>query len=153
MPRTTTNPMAPIKALELPEILYRVGLFLPFWEQQEERPVFEGLPTRLVTVIKPDTSQVCICVSNLWCKFLNLILWYTCDDAVRMVVPPEIVVLQIRQNPHLRALGWFGYMQVLEAEDFRQLHRIQDFRLFGFMASRRWVDPDGQFFDILKMIA
>ncbi|KAF9079528.1 hypothetical protein BGX23_003819, partial [Mortierella sp. AD031] len=73
--------------LEIPEILIRIGSFLPLWNDEVI------IPPSQVPFFDPKTPLACVPVSKLWRQTLLPVLWY-CYDCVHMhSVPQDIVAL------------------------------------------------------------
>ncbi|KAF9548675.1 hypothetical protein EC957_005914 [Mortierella hygrophila] len=83
-------------ALELPEILVRVGYFLPLW-------IFQVVPESGVPRItfKPKTVLSCLLVSKLWHQTLLPVLWHTYTYECMKSASREVLD---RNIPHLRIL-------------------------------------------------
>lgn len=78
--------MSSTHPLELPEIITRVGHFLPLWGQ--ERATRTG---RLKLIFLPKTYLTCLLVSKLWHDTLLPLLW-SCYDAEAMEKVPLITL-------------------------------------------------------------
>ncbi|KAI8604413.1 hypothetical protein EDD21DRAFT_366279, partial [Dissophora ornata] len=78
-------------ALELPEILARVGFFLPLWVAPS------GSNDHRPRVCRPHTIHACILVCKFWYQTLTPLLWYVYDGAYFDKVPLEL----IRRHSHL----------------------------------------------------
>ncbi|KAF8934655.1 hypothetical protein BGZ47_010273 [Haplosporangium gracile] len=74
--------MTSIHPLELPEIITRVGHFLPLWSQ--ERALGTG---RLKLVFLPHTFYTCTLVSKCWHDTLVPLLWSYYDAEAMEIVP------------------------------------------------------------------
>ncbi|KAF9153055.1 hypothetical protein BG015_004195 [Linnemannia schmuckeri] len=91
--------MAPSHPLDIPEILARIGFFLPLWidninSKSEQRTRFE-----------PKTLLTCASVSKIWRRVFLPLLWYRYDCILMKSVPQETVALN---SPHFRVLQIFG---------------------------------------------
>ncbi|KAG0309060.1 hypothetical protein BGZ97_013177, partial [Linnemannia gamsii] len=86
----------PTNALELPEILARVGHFLPLWILQVVPE--SGVPR---TTFKPKTVLSCLLVSSLWHQTLLPVLWHTFAYEFMKRASQEVIV---RNIPFLRVL-------------------------------------------------
>ncbi|KAG0195902.1 hypothetical protein BGX33_002387 [Mortierella sp. NVP41] len=83
---------------EIPEILIRIGSFLPLWnndvliaQSQDQR-------------FDPKTLLVCVSVSRLWRQNLLPVLWYRYDCAHMHAIPQDIVALY---SPHFQVMKVF----------------------------------------------
>ncbi|KAK3805821.1 MAG: hypothetical protein J3Q66DRAFT_359782 [Benniella sp.] len=76
-PTSLLPPALPLNPLDLPEILTRVGQFLPLWNSEEFRPA---------------VLLRCSLVSKSWRKTLLPILWFFYDSYRMLNVPSEILV-------------------------------------------------------------
>ncbi|KAG0072716.1 hypothetical protein BGZ90_011829 [Linnemannia elongata] len=65
--------MSPVHPLELPEIIQRLGHFLPLWSQEKH----QDSPARIVFM--PKTLIACLLVSKLWHHTLFPLLWTDYD--------------------------------------------------------------------------
>ncbi|KAF9155928.1 hypothetical protein BG015_007959 [Linnemannia schmuckeri] len=83
-------------ALELPEILTRVGYFLPLWISQVVPE--SGIPKM---TFKPKTVLSCLLVCKLWSRTLLPVLWYTYIYESMKRASQEVLV---RNSPLLRIL-------------------------------------------------
>lgn len=83
-------------ALELPEILVRVGYFLPLW-------IFQVVPESGVPkmTFKPRTVLSCLLVSKLWYQTLLPVLWHTYTYESMKRASQEVLD---RNSPLLRIL-------------------------------------------------
>ncbi|KAF9094318.1 hypothetical protein BGX27_001475 [Mortierella sp. AM989] len=94
---------ASINPLDIPEILHRIGQFLPLWlfADQEYKPQFI-----------PKTLIRCISVSRNWYNVMSPILWYLYDDTLMRIVPREAVHRNahfIKVLNHRHIYGGSGY--------------------------------------------
>ncbi|KAG0275310.1 hypothetical protein BGZ95_008934 [Linnemannia exigua] len=91
--------MPHVHPLELPEIIERVGYFLPLWDQ-----TLSDHTCRLETVLKPKTFHACLLVSKLWRQTLLPILWTLYDAEGMSHIPKDTLT---RYSPFFRTF----YMQ------------------------------------------
>ncbi|KAF9079387.1 hypothetical protein BGX23_004213, partial [Mortierella sp. AD031] len=84
--------MPPINPLELPEIIERVGYFLPLWVRERTERCAE-------MTFKSQTFQACILVSKLWYQTLLPILWAEYDAEAMVDIPAHILA---HHHSHLR---------------------------------------------------
>ncbi|KAF9120961.1 hypothetical protein BGW39_010960 [Mortierella sp. 14UC] len=88
----------PTHPLELPEILVRVGHFLPLWPQGLLLvPEYPTMRFSLRTVLS------CILVSKLWHQTLVPVLWTICTYQVMKRVPEDVA---LRHRHFIRLLEW-----------------------------------------------
>ncbi|KAF8934653.1 hypothetical protein BGZ47_010271 [Haplosporangium gracile] len=93
--------MPPSHPLDIPEILARIGLFLPLWiDNNNSRPTSEQR-----TRFEPQTLLTCASVSKIWRRVFLPLLWYRYDCILMKSVPQETVALN---SPHFRVLQIFG---------------------------------------------
>ncbi|KAG0068809.1 hypothetical protein BGZ89_004040 [Linnemannia elongata] len=83
-----------IHPLDLPEIVERIGHFLPLWTLE-----LSGYENRQKTVFDPKTFHACMLVSKLWYDTLLPILWADYDAEGMARVPQEVLV---RNTHHFR---------------------------------------------------
>ncbi|KAF9903729.1 hypothetical protein EC991_003423, partial [Linnemannia zychae] len=88
--------MSTTRALDLPEVLYRVGQFLPLWTHQDEEE-----PDELYYVFLPRTIVTCLRVSKLWHRTLLPILWHTYSAGPMWMVPLSVLK---RNSVHFKIL-------------------------------------------------
>ncbi|KAF9426651.1 hypothetical protein BGZ76_002664 [Entomortierella beljakovae] len=84
---TTTETLRPLNPLNIPEILYRIGQFLPLWYcvDRDITPHF-----------RPKTLVRCSGVSRYWYNVMSPIIWYLYDDDLMRSLPQQVV----RRNAH-----------------------------------------------------
>lgn len=82
--------------LYLPEIVERIGHFLPLWTQE-----FSESEHRRITVFDPKTFHACLLVSKLWHNTLLPVLWADYDAEGMARVPEEVLV---RNTHHFRTI-------------------------------------------------
>ncbi|KAF9548692.1 hypothetical protein EC957_005931 [Mortierella hygrophila] len=94
--------MPPSHPLDIPEILTRIGLFLPLWVDNNNtfRPTSEQH-----TRFEPHTFLTCASVSKTWRQAFLPLLWHRYDCIVMRFVPQETVAIN---SPHFRVLQIFG---------------------------------------------
>ncbi|KAK3819443.1 MAG: hypothetical protein JOS17DRAFT_778020 [Linnemannia elongata] len=110
--------MTSIHPLEIPEIITRIGNFLPLWSQERA----EGTG-RLKLVFDPKTFHTCLLVSTIWHDTLIPILWsYYEAEAMEFVPRSTLVRYSIlfrtfRQHHGYgtRALDSYGCSRVVKA--------------------------------------
>ncbi|KAK3831130.1 MAG: hypothetical protein J3R72DRAFT_455295 [Linnemannia gamsii] len=112
--RVPTTPTT-TRALNLPEILLRVGQFLPLWIHQAggsggSKEDNNDLAQRYE--FKPQTIAACLLVSKYWHKILLPILWHTYRSVPMWKVPQQILS---QHSVHLRIL----HAQLYELDTFR----------------------------------
>ncbi|KAF9134661.1 hypothetical protein BGW39_006250 [Mortierella sp. 14UC] len=83
-----------LRPLELPEIVARIGHFLPLWVQELSKETH-----RLETVLRPKTFHACLLVSKLWRQTLLPIFWTLYDAEGMSHVPNDILK---RYSHHFR---------------------------------------------------
>ncbi|KAF8980623.1 hypothetical protein BGZ46_003936 [Entomortierella lignicola] len=71
-----------INPLDIPEILHRVGQFLPLWIYSDQ-----GYKPQFI----PETLVRCTRVSRRWYNVMSPILWYLYDDILMGTVPRQVV--------------------------------------------------------------
>ncbi|KAF8941913.1 hypothetical protein BGZ47_007060 [Haplosporangium gracile] len=72
--------------LDLPEIVERIGHFLPLWTYELSKS-----NNRLVTVFNPTTFHACMLVSKLWHQTLLPVLWADYDAEGMVRIPEEVL--------------------------------------------------------------
>ncbi|KAG0246739.1 hypothetical protein B0O80DRAFT_295238 [Mortierella sp. GBAus27b] len=84
--------------LDIPEILFRVGLYIPLWVYDRSSTARDQHPQ-----FTPQHLINCILVNRTWHDILLPILWFTFDD---IAIPSSIrsVEILIRHGRHLRIL-------------------------------------------------
>ncbi|KAF9899245.1 hypothetical protein EC991_009228 [Linnemannia zychae] len=75
-----------VRPLDLPEIIARVGHFIPLWTRERT------YGSRIRTVFKPKTLQACLLVSKLWHQTLLPVLWALFDAEGMCDVPADILL-------------------------------------------------------------
>ncbi|KAF9347481.1 hypothetical protein BGX26_001032 [Mortierella sp. AD094] len=94
---------APVNPLDIPEILHRIGQFLPLWIYSDH-----GYKPQFV----PKTLVRCASVSRHWHNVMSPILWYLYDDTLMNTVPREVVHRNahfIKVLNHRHIYGGAGY--------------------------------------------
>lgn len=92
--------MPPSHPLDIPEILARIGLFLPLWVN-----TFLRLSSEQPTRFEPQTLLACVSVSKTWRQAFLPLLWHRYDCILMKFVPQETVA---HNSPHFRVLQIFG---------------------------------------------
>ncbi|KAG0292282.1 hypothetical protein BGZ96_004364 [Linnemannia gamsii] len=92
--------MSPSHPLDIPEILARIGLFLPLWVDTFSRPFSEQL-----TRFEPHTLLACASVSKTWRQAFLPLLWHRYDCIIMKSLPQETVA---HNSPHFRVLQIYG---------------------------------------------
>ncbi|KAG0380967.1 hypothetical protein BGX24_002187 [Mortierella sp. AD032] len=80
--------MPHVHPLDLPEIIARVGYFLPLWAQ-----VLSEHTCRVETALRPKTFLTCLLVSKLWRQTLLPILWTLYDAEGMSHIPKDTLTL------------------------------------------------------------
>ncbi|KAG0378992.1 hypothetical protein BGX24_002081 [Mortierella sp. AD032] len=108
-------------ALRIPEILARVGHFIPLWVVDEDRH-----NRNMGTTLKPSTTRACLLVSKLWYQTFLPILWHTYICPQMRHVPLQVIQ---RHSPHFRIFdsysghpGPFFCTNLVELTLRRQVH-------------------------------
>lgn len=110
--------MTSIHPLELPEIITRIGNFLPLWSQ--ERVPGTG---RLKLVFLPKTFHTCLLVSKIWHDTLIPLLWSYYEAEAMEIVPRSTLArcsIHFRtfcqhRGYGIRALDSYGCKRVVKA--------------------------------------
>ncbi|KAG0004789.1 hypothetical protein BGZ65_012699 [Modicella reniformis] len=94
----------PPNPLDIPEILSRVGLFVPLWvySDQNSGPNNNNRSRNRRPRFNPQHLLNCILVNRTWHHIFLPILWFTFDD---ISIPPSVfhpVKILIRHSRHLR---------------------------------------------------
>ncbi|KAF9426080.1 hypothetical protein BGZ76_002914, partial [Entomortierella beljakovae] len=89
----------PPNPLEIPEILSRVGLYIPLWVHFDYSTRVRGLRPRYA----PQHLLNCILVNKTWHDILLPILWFTMDDISIPSIPNAVNILS-RHSVRLRIL-------------------------------------------------
>ncbi|KAH7059933.1 hypothetical protein BKA57DRAFT_530468 [Linnemannia elongata] len=121
----TTAP--PTNPLNIPEILRRIGEFLPLWTYDSSKTTTSTVPSispfqrptqwgrvdprwRSQLTFTPQTLLACIIVSKLWYKALLPVLWFTFDcETMAMPVPGSDFFE--RCSDLFRIYRWHGVVQ------------------------------------------
>ncbi|KAF9289706.1 hypothetical protein BGZ68_008788 [Mortierella alpina] len=97
--------------LEIPEILARVGLYVPLWVKSipnaHHRPIGTTSTTALGIlrpIFDPQYLLSCILVNRTWHDILLPILWFTFDDTYPRSTSPVSVANLSRHHAHFRIL-------------------------------------------------
>ncbi|KAG0064667.1 hypothetical protein BGZ89_008939 [Linnemannia elongata] len=80
--------------LEVPEILTRIGQYLPLWVEEDDNNLSEQ-----TVVFEHRTLLSSMQVSKLWYQTLLPILWYSYDGLKMSAVPQEVIT---RYSPYFR---------------------------------------------------
>ncbi|KAF9136281.1 hypothetical protein BGX30_011288 [Mortierella sp. GBA39] len=80
--------------LEVPEILTRIGQFLPLWVEQDDSNRGEKIIS-----FEHRTLLSSMQVSKLWCQTLLPILWFSYDGIKMSAIPQEVIT---RYSPYFR---------------------------------------------------
>lgn len=95
--------MPPSHPLDIPEILTRIGLFLPLWVDSKNN--ISSPTSERRTHFKPHTFLTCASVSKTWRQAFLPILWHRYDCILMKSVPQETVAIN---SPHFRVLQIFN---------------------------------------------
>ncbi|KAG0291012.1 hypothetical protein BGZ97_006014 [Linnemannia gamsii] len=139
--------------LEVPEILTRIGQYLPLWVERDEDDLGDK-----VIAFDHQTLLSCMQVSKLWHQTLLPILWHSYDGLKMNALPQEMMEPAIslatqkeliHSNPRLRYLEWHGPERTtaLEMEDFVGLKCLQELRLF------HWDGGDRRLARVLRAVS
>ncbi|KAF9958809.1 hypothetical protein BGZ72_010871 [Mortierella alpina] len=97
--------------LEIPEILARVGLYIPLWVKSipnaHQRRIGNTSTSSLRgqrPVFDPRYLQACILVNRTWHDILLPILWFTFDDTYPLSTSPVAIANLSRHHAHFRIL-------------------------------------------------
>ncbi|KAF9142000.1 hypothetical protein BGX30_003628 [Mortierella sp. GBA39] len=96
--------MPPSHPLDIPEILTRIGLFLPLWADNNNNNSFRPTSEQR-TRFEPHTFLTCASVSKTWRQAFLPLLWHRYDCNLMKFVPQETVAIN---SPHFRVLQIFG---------------------------------------------
>ncbi|KAF8941910.1 hypothetical protein BGZ47_007057 [Haplosporangium gracile] len=86
--------------LEVPEILTRIGQYLPLWVEHDENDL--GKKT---IAFDHHSLLSCMQVSKLWYQTLLPILWYSYDGLKMAALPQEVITRYSRHFRHFYATG------------------------------------------------
>ncbi|KAF9560850.1 hypothetical protein EC968_005984 [Mortierella alpina] len=97
--------------LEIPEILARVGLYIPLWVKSIPNPHHRRIGTTTTTTLRslrpvfdPQYLLACILVNKTWHDILQPILWFTFDDTYPRSTSPVAIANLSRHHAHFRIL-------------------------------------------------
>ena len=125
LPTVTTIP--PTSPLNIPEILRRIGEFLPLWTYDSSKTTTSTVPSispfqrptqwgrvdprwRSQLTFTPQPLLACILVSKAWYKTLLPVLWYTFDCETMTTAMPGPEFLE-RCSDLFRIYRWHGVVQ------------------------------------------
>ncbi|KAG0293838.1 hypothetical protein BGZ96_002222 [Linnemannia gamsii] len=100
MPNYIHPSLFPLHVGLIPEVLARVGHFVPLWEVRHKRH-----HKNTGTFLKPATMRACLLVSKIWYHTFLPILWHTYICPQMKNVPLEVVR---RYSPHFRIFDSFS---------------------------------------------
>ncbi|KAF9931907.1 hypothetical protein FBU30_009328 [Linnemannia zychae] len=138
--------MSFIHPLELPEIIERIGRFLPLWSQ-----IVSADTGRFETVFVPKSFLNCTLVSKIWRQTLLPILWADFDAKAMKDVPKEVLI---------HYSSYFKTFYTQQKEPFLDIGctRLQDLTLYPtpeimneiqqmiqsnlYLKSLKWIGPD-----------
>ncbi|KAF9989497.1 hypothetical protein BGZ75_006189 [Mortierella antarctica] len=98
--------------LEIPEILARVGLYIPLWMKSIPNAHLRRSGTTSTTttlrslrpIFDPQYLLACILVNRTWHDILLPILWFTFDDTYSRSTSPVAIANLARHHAHFRIL-------------------------------------------------
>ncbi|KAF9917071.1 hypothetical protein BX616_002009 [Lobosporangium transversale] len=95
----------PLNPLDIPEILARVGLYIPLWIFPDRTSTDCNDRSRFRPSFAPQTFFNCILVNRTWHDILLPFLWFTFDDMVfRGCTPLLATNILSRHGKHIRVL-------------------------------------------------
>ncbi|KAH7060157.1 hypothetical protein BKA57DRAFT_446462, partial [Linnemannia elongata] len=126
-------------ALQIPEILARIGHFVPLWQIHLDRQNSRSMGA----VLKPSTMRACLLVSKLWYSTFLSILWHTYMCPQMRDVPSEVIQ---RYSRHFRIFESFsGHAGPFECTNLvelilpRQMHLPGEQEYLSLMTERELV--------------
>ena len=111
-------------ALQIPEILARIGHFVPLWQNY-----LDHHNSRSTALLKPSTMRACLLVTKLWYHTFLPILWHTYICPQMRNAPPEVIQ---RYSRHFRIFDSFsGHAGPFECTNLVELILLRQVHLPG----------------------